>query len=75
VTVSGSTETLAPAPVSSDALVALKTSILNVPLCPAGNVAGFSGTVMVFALTSPSDQTRSPCVAVAPVYVPPATVR
>jgi len=67
VTVTGSTETLAPAPDSSDALLALKISMLNVPLCPADNVAGFSGTVMVFALTSPSGQTRSPCVAVAPV--------
>jgi hypothetical protein len=60
VTVTGSTATLAPAFVSSEALVGLKNSIRNVPLWPAGSVAGFKVTVTVFALTSPSGHTTSP---------------
>jgi hypothetical protein len=75
VMVTGSVVTPAPAAVSSDALVGSKISIWKVPLCPAASVAGFSATVTVFALTSPSGQVTSPCVAVAPPYVPPAIVR
>jgi hypothetical protein len=75
VTITGSTATLLPALVSSDALVALNISMWNVLLWPAGGAAGFNATVMVLAPTSPSGQTRSPCVVVTPVKLPPGIVR